>query len=436
MDWFIGGLFAVENGVSIQNIHKYLLNIGHDLGLAGMSATSPKLPITGLLALSTAAFATLLTEMMPAAVQPQMTAELHWSPGAVGFLVSVCAMASTIAAIPIVSWTRGIPRRPLFIALLSGFVLTNAITAVSSVYAVTVLTRILTGLLMGTLWPLIAGYAWHLTNRESAGRAVAIALAGSTIAMSFGLPLGNVIGHWIGWRFMFGLLSLVPLLLIGWVMWQLPPVMGEEAENRVSIFAVAAKPGFPTVLLTTLLTVLAHYTLYTYMASLAGHLKLAGAAATGLLIFGVGALVGIWIVGRIVDRHLRAGAWGAMMLTGLAMLAIGLFARFVVVDYIAVFVWGVSFGGVPTFFQTATNNTAGPPADVAASLLSTIYGLGIFGGSALGGFLLGRIGVVSLCWIVLAVIGMAVIPVSLGHRRAFPRTSVTRLGKAPESSGA
>jgi predicted MFS family arabinose efflux permease len=401
-----------------------------------MSMTSSKLPLTGLLALSTAAFATLLTEMMPAAVQPQMTAALHWSPGAVGFLVSVCAIASTVAAIPIVSWTRGISRRPLFVALLAGFVVTNAITACSSVYAVTVVTRILTGLFMGTLWPLIAGYAWHLANRESAGRAVAIALAGSTVAMSFGLPLGNVIGHLIGWRSMFGLLSLVPLLLIGWVLWKLPPVMGEEPEDRISIFVVAAKPGFPTVLLTTLLTVLAHYTLYTYMASLTRRLGLFGGAATGLLLFGVGALVGIWIVGRIVDRHLRAGAWGALMLTGIAMLAMGLFARFPVVDYLAIFVWGVSFGGVPTFFQTATNNTAGPPADVAASLLSTIYGLGIFGGSALGGFLLDRIGVQSLCWIVLAVIGMAVIPVSLGHRRAFPRSTAPRLGKVPESTGA
>jgi predicted MFS family arabinose efflux permease len=387
-----------------------------------MTEAPTKLPLAALLPLSTAAFSTLLTEMMPAGLLPQMSVSLRCSPAAIGLLVSVCAIASTVAAIPVVAVTRGLPRRPLLIALLGGFVVVNATTAWSSTYDLTVVARILTGLLMGTLWPLLAGYAWHLTSRDKAGRAVAVALAGSTVAMSFGLPLGSVVGGLIGWRMIFAILSLVPLLLIGWVAWKLPPVPGETVEERISLFQVAIRPGFPIVLGATLVTVLAHYTLYTYMAPLAAKLQLAGGTGTALLLFGVGALVGIWIVGRTVDEHLRRTAWGAMLLTGATMLALGLFAPVTALDYVTIFLWGVSFGGVPTFFQTATNNTAGPPADVAASMLSTIYSFGIFGGSALGGLLLEVEGVLSLSWVTLIIIISAIALVAFGHRQAFPRS--------------
>ncbi len=71
-----------------------------------MSAHSGRLPMIGLLALSTTAFLTILTETMPAAVLPAMSESLEQPPAGIGLLVSIYALASAAAAIPIVALTE------------------------------------------------------------------------------------------------------------------------------------------------------------------------------------------------------------------------------------------------------------------------------------------------------------------------------------------
>ena len=385
-----------------------------------MTGSTGRLPLDALAALAAAAFCMLLSEMMPAALLPGMSESLHHTRSAIGFLISACAGASTAAGIPLVAMTRSLPRRPLFVALLAGFMIANGGIALSSNYTLIIAARIGTGLCMGALWPVVAGYAWHLGRQGNPGRAVAIALSGSTIALAFGLPMVSLIGGAIGWRSMFGLLAGLFLVLILWVLWKLPSVEGERIGERVPLVHVARRPGFATVLATTLLIAVAHYTLYTYMAPLAAALRFPGGTASAMLIFGVGSLAGIWIVGRTVDEHLRRTAWGGLALTVCAMLSLLLVGQTPSVTAVTIFGWGIAFGGVPTFFQTATNKAAGPPADVAASLLSTVYGFGIFGGSAFGGILLRPVGILNLPIITLAVVTAAAALIYSGSRGAFP----------------
>lgn len=54
-----------------------------------MSANNGRLPILGLLALSTTAFPTIMTETMPAAVLPAMADSLEQPPAGIDFLVSI-----------------------------------------------------------------------------------------------------------------------------------------------------------------------------------------------------------------------------------------------------------------------------------------------------------------------------------------------------------
>lgn len=71
-----------------------------------------RLPLAGLLALATAGFITILTEAMPAGLLPQMSADLGVSEALVGQLVTVYALGSLLAAIPLTIATRGWRRRP------------------------------------------------------------------------------------------------------------------------------------------------------------------------------------------------------------------------------------------------------------------------------------------------------------------------------------
>jgi len=87
----------------------------------------------------------------------------------------------------------------------------------------------------GLLWSLVAGYAARLVVPELQGRAIAVAMVGSPLALSLGVPAGTLLGQQIGWRWAFGLMALLAVLLLGWVRW--------------AVLALLLWPGVPQVLL-------------------------------------------------------------------------------------------------------------------------------------------------------------------------------------------
>ncbi|WP_411431702.1 MFS transporter [Paenibacillus durus] len=67
------------------------------------------------------------------------------------------------------------------------------------------------------------------------GRALAIAMVGTPIALTFGVPFGTLLGDFIGWRAIFGLMSLLALVLIGWVLWRVPDFPGQPANQMKQV---------------------------------------------------------------------------------------------------------------------------------------------------------------------------------------------------------
>lgn len=389
---------------------------------SGVSAPKPesRLPILGLLALSTTAFLTILTETMPAAVLPAMADSLGQSPAGIGQLVSVYALASAAAAIPVVAMTRGVPRRMLYVILVLIFTVANTVTALSSHYPLTVASRVVAGLAAGVVWPVICGYAIRLVDSKDMGRALAITLAGSTVAMVAGLPLGSLLGSLLGWRYSYGLLSLLSVLVIIWVVAVVPAAPGDRTRNTLSVRDVARIPGLRPILLATSLSIVAHYTLYTYMAPLAEALRLPGGTTQGLLVFGVGALAGVVLAGRFVDSLMRRMTIAVLALAAVVMVVLTIDLHPGLAS-VALFLWGASFGGLPTLFQSATAKVTGANAELGTAMLTTIYNIGIFGGGAIGGLAISMHGVSSLSVVSWLAVCGALLVVLKSVEHAFPR---------------
>ena len=382
---------------------------------------SAPLPWSGLLALSTAAFTAVLTELLPAGLLPRMAPDLGVTEARIGFLVTGYALASFAAAIPLTALLRGLPRRPVLVGALLGFAVSNAVVAVSSSYALTFGARLVAGGMGGTLWAMLAGYAARMVPAERRGRAIAIVLAGITLALALGVPAGTALAGTVGWRTAFGLLSGLAVLLVGWVRWRVPGFPGETPHARVPLARVAALPGIPAVLSVTLFLLVGHQVMYTYVAPFAAH---AGFGRTGLvlLVFGAATVVGIWITGVLVDRRLRPTLVGALALCAVVMLALGLAAGVPGVLLISVALWGLAFGGAPTLIQTALVDASGPErADVATSLQTTVYNAGIAVGSLTGGLALDGWGAGALPWTALPLVAVA-LGVTTVARNAFPAT--------------
>ncbi|MBO9680167.1 MAG: MFS transporter [Acidovorax sp.] len=382
--------------------------------------TPPPLPIASLLALAMAAFITILTEALPAGLLPKIAQDLAVSEAWVGQTITIYAIGSLLAALPLTAATQGMRRRPLLLAAIAGFAIANTVTTLSTSYALTMAARFLAGVSAGLLWALLAGYAARMVPGHQKGRAIAIAMVGTPLALSLGVPAGTALGNLAGWRMCFGLMSLLALVLMVWVRMRVPDFAGHAAGRRLSLRHVFTLPGIRPVLFVVLAFVLAHNILFTYIAPFLATADMVERTDLVLLVFGITSLLGILLIGVLIDRHLRALTLGSTVLFGFSALVLGMAGTEPIAVYAAMGAWGLAFGGAATLFQTALAHTAGDAADVAQSMLVTAWNTAIAGGGIVGGVLLDRLGARAFSPALLMLSLAALLAVWSAKHRGFP----------------
>ncbi|MGK9429023.1 MFS transporter [Bacillus atrophaeus] len=387
------------------------------------SANTPaRLPWLALLALAMTGFICILTETIPAGLLPLIGEGLHITKAMAGQLVTFYAIGSIVAAIPFAMFTGGVRRRPLLLAIVTGFLVFNTITALSTSYALTLAARFFAGVAAGAAWGMLAGYALRMVPDSLKGRGLAVAMVGTPIALTLGVPIGAFLGNLVGWRAVFGLMSFLTLILIVWVLWKVPDYPGQPANQRMTVRQVFVMPGIRPILMVVLTWMLAHNILYTYITPFLERAGLAEHVDLVLLVFGLFALVSIWIVGLLIDRMLRLLV--LISLFGFALVSIALWVGGLSapVVYGAVALWGLTFGGAATLLQTAEADASGDEGiDIIMPINTTIWNLAIAGGGIVGGALLELVGVQSFPGVLLILLLVALIIAWSAKRHGFPK---------------
>jgi len=380
-------------------------------------ADSERLPVAALLALAMTGFICIASETLPAGLLPLMAEGLAITSPMAGQTVTAYALGSLLAAIPLTIATRHWRRRSVLLLTIAGFLVFNTLTAVATDFTLILVARFCAGMAAGLAWSLLAGYARRMVAVHQQGRAMAIAMVGTPIALSLGVPLGAWLGAALGWRSAFGVMSALCVVLIVWVLAKVPDYPGQSGRQRLPLGRVLSTPGVRPVLGTVVMWMLAHNILYTYIAPFVAQAGLQARVDLVLLVFGLAALAGIWIAGRLVDSHLRAMVLAS--LGGFAMLSLGLawLAEQPLAVIVAVAAWGLSFGGAATLLQTALADAAGDSADVALSMNVVAWNGAIAGGGLVGGVLLDSWGPAAFPWTMVALLtaGFAIAWSSKAH---------------------
>ncbi|UST71558.1 MFS transporter [Pseudomonas moraviensis] len=371
-----------------------------------LSATPKRLPIGALLALAMTGFICIVTETLPAGLLPLISEGLTISPSMAGQMVTAYALGSVLAVIPMTIATRGWRRRNVLLLTIVGFLVFNSITALSSHYGVTLVARFFAGVAAGLAWSLLAGYARRMVEPEQQGKALALAMVGTPIALSLGVPLGTWLGGLVGWRSTFGLMSVLTLLLIVWVLVKVPDYPPQPAHQRLPLRNVLTTPGVRPVLAVVISWMLAHNILYTYIAPFIAPAGMADRVDLVLLVFGIAALAGIWLTAKLVEPLLRTTVLLSLATFAVVCVALGFGGGMPEVIYVGVAVWGLTFGGAATLLQTALADAAGDGADVALSLNVVAWNSAIAGSGVVGGVLLDRWGVAAFPWAMLALVAI------------------------------
>ena len=342
--------------------------------------------VFGLMASVT--FVGILSELVPSGILPQMTRGLGVEESQVGFMVGVYALASAIAAIPLVSATLAFNRKTLLMALLIGFAVSNVVVGLSSSYPVIIGARIVGGICAGVMWPMIAAYGTRLVPENMHGRAITVIMSGNTLGISIGLPAMTAIGLAFGWRSVFLVLGAVVAVIAVLSYLYLPEVKGEKLNKSNSPLAVLKMPSMLIVLLLTFLSVAAHYGIYTYITLLVEWIGFAGGIGVALLIFGIGSVISVVVSAKYIDAYLRPLI---VAMLGVGCISMTMFLAFkgsVGISHAAFFLWGLAFGPLVTMYQTAVTKQVDEARDIATSVQSSVFNLSIMVATWIGGMLL------------------------------------------------
>ncbi|MEV2278562.1 MFS transporter [Nocardiopsis sp. NPDC049922] len=382
--------------------------------------STDRLPLAALLALATAVFVTALTETLPAGVLPAMSADLAVSESAMGQSVTIYALGTALTAIPLTAATARWRRKRLLLTTVVAFALANTVTAASTDYLLTMAARFVAGVAAGLAWAMLAGYARRMVPDHLQGRAIAVVMAGIPVALSLGVPAGTFLGAAAGWRLTFALMTALTVVLVGWILALVPDQPGQEPGAQTPVRRTLAVPGVVPVLFVTLVFVLAHTILYTYVAAFLGQVGLGDAVDLVLLLFGAASLVSIWVVGAHIDRGPRALIVASVVLVAAAATALALLSDGAALVHVAVVLWGLGWGGVPTLLQTAVADAGGEAADTAQSMLVTLWNVAMAGGGVAGGALLAHLGPAALPWTLPVLLAPVLVVVLAARVHGFP----------------
>ncbi len=290
-----------------------------------MTAAAPashRLP-AGVYLLAFSLFAMGSAEFLLAGVLPVVAKDIGVSLATVGGLVTAFAIGVVIGGPPFAAISLRWPRRTALILTQLVFAACIAVGVVSGTYPALLITRFIAGLAYAGYFAVAAVTAVRLVAPDRAARASGVVVSGLGLSMILGGPAGTLLGYQAGWESGFWLV--VALTIIGAIATTVAMPTGTHAiEPSVRReLAMLRRPRLWLILLATLLSTAAYMITFTYLSEILR--TITGIADTWiaavLVLFGVGAYIGLAIGGRIADRRpylaLLAGAAGILVTSAL-----------------------------------------------------------------------------------------------------------------------
>ncbi|AFR10943.1 major Facilitator Superfamily protein [Nocardiopsis alba ATCC BAA-2165] len=370
--------------------------------------------------LSLSTFLVVTSEMLPIGVLTPMAEGLGISTGATGSSLTVTGLVAAVTAPLVPRLLGGLDRRAVLAVAMVVLALGNALTALASGFAFMVLSRVILGLAMGTVWGMAAAVTTRLVAPRDVALAVSFVIGGVAAASVAGVPLGTMVGDALGWRAAFTALAIAALVLAAALTVALPRLPRPAASAGDDGPAQALlTPAVAIGLAMVALLVTAHFAAYTYVRPvLEEHSGLAPTAiAPLLLVYGLFGLAGNFLAGATAARRSRLTI---LTLAGGIALAVALSALSGQTSWVAwvwIALWGAAYGGVSVAGQLWMTRAVPHRVEQIAGLYVGVFTASIALGALLGGVVVEAAGLVLLLWSAAALALVSLLVGVFGPRR-------------------
>ncbi len=338
-------------------------------------------------------FVTGVSIIGPAGMLNELSADLAVGIATAGALVTFGAIVLCFGS-PLMAWaTSRMDRRTLLISVMAVMTLGHAASAFAPDYTSLLALRLILLIVAAVYTPQGASTVALIVPEEKRASSIAYVFVGWSMAVAFGLPLVTLIADTLGWRFAYGGLAAVGVVVGILLMLTLPKGLRGSPLSLASWSTVFRNGYILLLLLNTAFRTGGQFVIVTYLAPLLVKRLDAGSATIGTFfaLFGVAGIVGNLTASAVVNSW---GSYRTSMICG-ALMVIGAIFWIAGPNNLPAMAAGFVFVGLgfasSNSMQQARLVSAAPALAAASVALNTsaIY-VGQAIGSALGGFLFVR----------------------------------------------
>ncbi|MBJ7222093.1 MULTISPECIES: sugar transporter [unclassified Brenneria] len=364
-----------------------------------------------VVSLSLAAFIFNTAEFAPVALLSDIAASFSMNAAQVGLIITIYAWVVGLMSLPCMLLSSNMERRRLLIKIFILFAVSNLLSALAWNFWILVISRIGVALAHAVFWSITASLAVRLAPKDKKAQALSLLATGTALAMVLGLPLGRVIGQYLGWRITFALIGVVAGVIMLVMMKLLPELPSSHAGSLKSLPELLKRPALLCVYGLTVVVVTAHFTAYSYIEPFVQKVALMSDEfiTALLLLFGGAGIIGSILFSQYSNKYPSGFMISAIALLSLCLLLLLPLSFSSASLSLVCCAWGAAIMAIGLSMQVKVLTLAPDATDVAMSLFSGIYNIGIGAGALLGNQVITRLNLTEIGFIgaVLALIALA-----------------------------
>lgn len=323
---------------------------------------------------------------------PFISEAYHVSSAMTGWMVTVFAVTYAIAA-PIFGWASDKNGRGMFITFgLLLFSFSNILTAFSPSFTWLIISRILAGLSVAAITPLIYAIIGDIAPSNRRGAWLSIVVSGHLTALWAGAPVGTLLENFLGWRSVFVVMAVIGTILaiVNFKTWKNAP-NSDFTRNRLegNLLRILGSVSVTTI------WAISMYALYVYLgAALYSENGFSSSEiALAVTFYGIGAVLGSLISGQFTDRFgAREISKATLIFLTVILVCLGIFFSTDYWIYFFLFIWAfVGYAGF-TSYQARLADEYPKERGIVMAWNNTALYIGITIGSMIGGYVISNWG--------------------------------------------